>query len=157
MNNKHITMQSKTEFLKYALIGIGNVAIEIVIINILSCITGITRGKMLFIFNIIAFLAYSTYSYYMNKSFTFKKNIPECTYFQYASVLFFCMIINSLMLVVLTCNNPLLVFMQGRLNTSTLNHIWMNIAILLDSIVTGFLGFSINKSFVFNKNKACKN
>lgn len=155
MNNKHKTLQSITEFIKYALVGAGNILIEITIINILSYATGITSGKMLFIFNIIAFLAYSISGYHLNKKFTFRKITSEKAYFQYASVLFFSMILNSLMLVILTSKNPLLSFMHGQADIVSLNHLWMNIAILIDSMVIGFLGFLINKFFVFNKNKAC--
>ena len=155
MNNKHKTLKSINEFIKYALVGAINIAIDITIINILSFATGITKGNMLFIFNIIAFLVYSICGYYLNKRFTFRKISSEKAYFQYASVLFFSMILNSLMLVILTSKNPLIAFMPKETSIVSINHLWMNIAILIDSMVIGFLGFLINKFFVFNKNKAC--
>jgi putative flippase GtrA len=155
MNNKHKTLKSLAEFIKYALIGAINVVIDITIVNILSFATGITSGKMLFIFNIIAFLVYSICGYNLNNKFTFKKVSSEKAYFQYASVLFFSMILNSLMLVTLTSKNPLIAFFSNQTNIVSLNHLWLNIAILIDSMVIGLLGFLINKFFVFNKNKAC--
>jgi len=155
MNNKHKTLQSLTELIKYALVGASNIAIDIIILNILSYATGITSGKMLFVFNIISFLVYSFCGYHLNKKFTFRKITSENAYFQYALVLFFSMILNSLMLVILTSKNPLLSFMKGQADIVSLNHLWMNIVILIASMVIGFLGFLINKFFVFNKNKAC--
>ena len=72
MNNKHKTMQSLIQFIKYALIGANNIIIDVIILNILSYTTGITSGKMLFVFNIIAFCVYSICGYNLNKVFTFK-------------------------------------------------------------------------------------
>jgi putative flippase GtrA len=155
MNNKLKNLQSLTELIKYALVGASNIAIDIIILNILSYSTGITSGKMLFVFNTISFFVYSFCGYHLNNKFTFRKITSENAYFQYASVLFFSMILNSAMLVILTSKNPLLTFMQSQADIASLNHLWMNISIVFDSIVIGFLGFLINKFFVFNKNKAC--
>ena len=108
MNNKHKTLQSLTQFIKYALVGATNIIIDIIILNILSYTTGITNGKMLFVFNIIAFSVYSICSYKLNKKFTFRETSHKKAYFQYASVLFFSMILNSFMLILLTSHNPLI-------------------------------------------------
>jgi putative flippase GtrA len=155
MNSKHKTLQSLAELIKYALVGAINILIDITIINILSFTFSITSGKMLFIFNIISFLVYSFCGYHLNKQFTFSKISSEKAYFQYASVLFFSMILNSLMLVILTSKNPLIALMPSQTNIVRLNHIWLNISILVVSMAIGFLGFLVNKFFVFNKNKAC--
>lgn len=153
MNNKHKTMQSLIQFIKYALIGANNIIIDVIILNILSYTTGITSGKMLFVFNIIAFCVYSICGYNLNKVFTFRETSHNKAYFQYASVLFFSMILNSLMLILLTSNNPLVHYMNPGWNIEKLNHLWFNICILIDSMTIGLLGFIINKSFVFNKKK----
>jgi len=155
MNNKHKTLQSLVQFIKYALVGAVNIIIDITILNILSYSTGITSGKMLFVFNIIAFSVYSFCGYQLNKKFTFKKTSSKKAYFQYASVLFFSMVLNSFMLVLLTSRNPLIHLMHHHRNIMRLNHIWLNISILIDSMIIGSLGFLINKFFVFNKKKTC--
>jgi putative flippase GtrA len=155
MNNKHKTSKSSTQFIKYALVGAINIIIEILILNILSYTTGITSGKMLFVFNIIAFSIYSICGYELNKRVTFKETCPESAYFQYASVLFFSMLLNSYMLVFLTSKNPLIHLMSNQSNIVKLNHLWFNMCILIDSTIIGLLGFLINKIFVFNKKKTC--
>ena len=155
MNNKHKIMQSLAQFIKYALVGASNITIDIIILNILSYTTGITSGKMLFVFNIIAFSVYSICGYKLNKKFTFGETSCEKAYFQYASVLFFSMILNSFMLVLLTSNNPLIHHMPKHTNIHKLNHLWFNISILIDSMTIGLLGFLVNKFFVFNKKKTC--
>jgi putative flippase GtrA len=147
------TLKSIAELFKYALVGFTNITIDILIINILSYTTGITSGKMLFIFNIIAFLFYSISGYILNTNFTFKGTACPKSYFQYASVLFFSMILNSLLLVILTRNNPLIALIPSEPNIIKLNHLWLSLSILVNSVVIGLLGFLINKFFVFNKKR----
>jgi putative flippase GtrA len=155
MNNKHKKIQSLTQLIKYALVGSTNVIIDIIILNILSYSTGITRGKMLFVFNLIAFSVYSICSYKLNNKYTFRGSVTSHrkAYFQYASVLFISMILNSIMLYLLTRHNPLIHHLHRRINPMRLNHLWFNICILIDSVTIGSLGFLINKFFVFNKKK----
>ncbi|MBU3112641.1 GtrA family protein [Clostridium lacusfryxellense] len=156
MNNKNKSLSSVTQFIKYALVGAINTIIDIAILNTLSYATGITHGKILFIFNIIAFSVYSTCGYYLNKKFTFKDGRKDTSYFEYASVLLFGMILNSFMLVILTSKNPLIHILHNgghRVNINNLNHLWFNICIVIDSMTIGFMGFLINKFFVFNEKK----
>ena len=141
--------------MKYSLVGAINITIDIIILNILSYSTGITHGKMLFVFNIIAFSVYSICGYKLNKKFTFKDTSSNENYFQYASVLFFSMILNSFMLILLTSNNPLMHLMHRHTNIHKLNHLWFNMSILIDSMTIGLFGFLVNKFFIFNKNKTC--
>jgi len=114
MNSKTKTQQSLAQFIKYALVGGTNTIIDIAILNILSYTTGITHGKMLLVFNIIAFLVYFIFGFKLNNKFTFKDSLrgtsssSEKAYFQYSSVLFVSMIINSFMLILLTRRNPLI-------------------------------------------------
>jgi len=155
MNNKNIASKSTVQFIVYALIGASNMIIEFTILNILSYTTGITHGKMLFVFNIIAFCVYSICGYLLNKKFTFRETSHGNAYFQYASVLFFSMIINSFLLILFTSHNPLIHLMHHHRNIVKLNHLWFNICILMDSMTIGLFGFLINKFFVFNRKKTC--
>ncbi|MGH4141136.1 GtrA family protein [Clostridium sp.] len=153
MNNKNKTLKSLAQFIKYSLVGATNIIIDIIILNTLSYTTGITSGKMLFVFNVIAFCVYSFCGYKLNTKFTFRETSHKKAYFQYASVLFFSMLLNSLMLILLTSHNPLIHHMHRGINIMRLNHIWFNICILIDSMTIGLLGFLVNKFFVFNKKK----
>ena len=153
MNNINKTKQSLAQFVKYSLVGASNTIIDFAVLNILSYTTGITRGKALFIFNIIAFSIYSVCGYNLNKKFTFRENDTKKAYFQYASVLFCTMILNSFILVFLTHRNPLIRLMHHHRNIAHLNHLWLNISMLIGSMILGIVGFLINKFFVFNKKK----
>ncbi|WP_310889531.1 GtrA family protein [Clostridium estertheticum] len=154
MNNKNKMNQSLAQFIKYSVIGAFNTVIDIAVLNILSYITGITRGKFLFLFNFIAFLIYSICGYYLNKKFTFKENSAKNAYFQYASVQFVSMILNSFILVHLTHRNPLIHLLHHHRSMAHLNHLWLNISMLIGCTILGVFGFFINKFFVFNKKKA---
>ncbi|WP_298839671.1 GtrA family protein [Clostridium sp.] len=153
MNNKHKKAQSLTQFIKYGIVGGSNTIIDIAVLNILSYTTGITHGKALFLFNLIAFSIYSICGYNLNKKFTFKENDTKNAYFQYASVLFFTMILNSFILVHLTRRNPLIRIMHHHRSIAHLNHLWLNISMIIGCIFLGILGFLINKFFIFNKKK----
>jgi len=161
MNNKIKKKQSLDQFIQYSLVGVTNTIIEISILNILSFITGITHGKTLFLFNMVAFSIYSVCGYKLNRKFTFKDASGETSsvnaYFQYASVLFVIMILNSFMLIILTSRNPLIHLMHHQRHIMKLNHLWLNISMLIDSIILGILGFIVNKLFVFNKKRHTKN
>ncbi|MBX4267286.1 GtrA family protein [Clostridium estertheticum] len=146
--------QSLAQFIKYSIIGAFNTVIDIAVLNILSYTTGITRGKFLFLFNFIAFLIYSICGYYLNKKFTFKENSAKNAYFQYASVQFVSMILNSFILVHLTHRNPLIHLLHHHRSMAHLNHLWLNISMLIGCTILGVFGFFINKFFVFNKKKA---
>ncbi|WP_310910182.1 GtrA family protein [Clostridium estertheticum] len=154
MNNKNKMNQSLAQFIKYSIIGAFNTVIDIAVLNILSYTTGITRGKFLFLFNFIAFLIYSICGYYLNKKFTFKENSAKNAYFQYASVQFVSMILNSFILVHLTHRNPLIHLLHHHRSMAHLNHLWLNISMLIGCTILGVFGFFINKFFVFNKKKA---
>jgi len=154
MDNEHKTKQSLTQFIKYSLVGGSNTLIDISVLNILSYTTGITHGKMLFTFNLIAFSIYSICGYNLNKKFTFRESSTKNAYFQYASVLFVTMILNSFILVLLTRRNPLIHLLhRHHRNIMHLNHLWLNISMIIGSIILGILGFLINKFFIFNKKK----
>src|SRR5665647_742154 len=99
---------------------------------------------MLFVFNIIAFSVYSICGYNLNKKFTFSESSKDTSYFEYASVLLFALILNSCMLVILTSRNPLIHLLHNKSNIIKLNHLWVNICILIDSMTIGFLSFLIN-------------
>ena len=153
MNNNYKKTQSLAQFIKYSIVGGSNTIIDIAVLNILSYTTGITHGKTLFLFNLIAFSIYSVCGYNLNKKFTFKENETKNAYIQYASVLFFSMILNSFMLVHLTRRNPLIRLMHHHRSIAHLNHLWLNMSMLIGCVLLGLLGFLINKFFIFNKKK----
>lgn len=60
------------QFAKYATVGFANTAVDFGILNLLMWLTGIYRGKSIFLLNSVAFLIAVTHSYIWNKFWTFK-------------------------------------------------------------------------------------
>jgi putative flippase GtrA len=136
--------ESFLQFILYALIGGLNVLLDFGFLNIMMILTGINKGYMLFVFNALSFIVYSTNGYLLNKKFTFKSS--QNSYFKYISVLGTAMILNGIILSNLTLHNfasvnPLL---------------WANISKLIASMTTGTLSFIVNKFFVFKKDPQLK-
>ncbi|MFD3157552.1 GtrA family protein [Haloimpatiens sp. FM7330] len=137
--NKENTLSNLMQFITYALVGGSNGLINLLIINILSRLTNIYSGKTLFLFDFIAFIAYSINGYFLNRKFTFKSK--DSSYFKYAGVLAISAIFNTMLFVTLTNNN---IFNLSK-------SIWLNISKLIASITIGIITFLVNKFFVFKK------
>ena len=60
------------QFWRYAIIGLINTAIDFLVLNLLSYITGIYEGNGLIPLNVISFTVAVTNSYFMNKKWAFK-------------------------------------------------------------------------------------
>lgn len=65
------------QFIKFALVGVINTLIDITILNIQMNLTGITRGFGYSIQKTISFLCALTFSYFVNKSWTFEDKSKE--------------------------------------------------------------------------------
>lgn len=128
------------QFILYGTIGGLNVVLDFSFLNLMMYLTGIQKGFILFIFNVMSFFIYSTSGYFLNKKFTFKDN-TSASYYKYISVLGFAMIINGIILSILSLHN--------LLSVSPL--IWANICKLIASITTGTVSFIVNKHYVFKK------
>lgn len=139
MVNDSCHLNNILQFVKYALIGGSNFLINIIIMNILMKSTGIYKGNMLFLFQVVAFIAYSINGYFLNKKFTFKNVKRKNAYLAYISVM-----------------GPAAMFSAFLIRTLTLYNIfnlssslWANIIIVFASISIGFISFLINKFLVF--------
>lgn len=128
------------QFIIYGTIGGLNVIIDFSFLNLMMYLTGIQKGFMLFIFNVMSFFMYSTSGYFLNKKFTFKNN-TSTSYYKYIAVLGSAMIVNGIILSTLSLHN--------LLNVSPL--LWANICKLIASITTGTVSFIVNKLYVFKK------
>ncbi|WP_373898619.1 GtrA family protein [Haloimpatiens sp. FM7315] len=140
--NKNRTLNNLFQFITYALIGGSNELINLGILNFLAYITHIYSNKLaLFLFEFIAFIAYSINGYILNRKFTFKS--INSSYLKYAAVLGSSAIFNTLLFITLNSKN--------KFNISP--ELWLNISKLIASITIGIITFLINKFYVF-KNKA---
>lgn len=62
------------QFVRFVVVGLINTAIDFAILNLLSKLTGITKGDGLIPLNIISFSIATTNSYFLNKHWSFADN-----------------------------------------------------------------------------------
>ncbi|GKU25655.1 GtrA family protein [Clostridium folliculivorans] len=129
------------QFITYSLVGSSNVIIDLIVLNILWTVTGLTVGRINFLFKLISFCIYSTSGYLLNKKFTFKSESKSSSYFGYVSLLGILSFLDAVIIANLTRHN---IFHIHRF-------FWANISAFLAAMLTGILGFIINKFVIFNK------
>ena len=134
------------QFVKFAIIGGINTAVDFGILNVLSWATGITSGNGLIPLNVISFSVAVINSYLLNKHWAFKDSASgeggkKFSMFLLVSVIG--VIINTVVLRVVTTNIDPMFELSPQL--------WLNVgkaAATVVSLIWNFLGY---KFFVFKK------
>ncbi|GFZ31841.1 membrane protein [Clostridium zeae] len=140
--NKNSKLRAIIQFITYSMVGASNVIIDLIVLNILWAVTGLTVGRINFLFKLISFCIYSTSGYLLNKKFTFKSEAKSSSYFGYVSLLGILSFLDAIIIVNLTRHN--IFHLHNR-------YFWANISAFLAAMLTGILGFIINKFVIFNK------
>ena len=143
------TITTIKQFIKFALIGILNTGVDLIILNIATLISGITSGTGYAVQKGLSFLTAVCCSYFLNKYWAFqdKSHFHEgIKVAEFLLVSLFGMVINiSVATVVVTYLKPLV-------NISLLNdNIWVNIGALSGTAVGLMWNFLGYKLFVFHK------
>ncbi|HEX5429706.1 MAG TPA: GtrA family protein [Patescibacteria group bacterium] len=131
------------QFIRFAVVGIVNTAINFVIVLLLSSLFGITKGEKIIWISMVGFIAATTNSYFMNKAWAFHDQshggAQKPTIFLAVS------------LVGLAINSGIVYFVTTHVNP-ILNlgpHIWEVVALVVAtgiSLIWNFIGY---KLFVF--------
>jgi putative flippase GtrA len=77
MGNGGSVKKTVEQFVKFFLVGIMNTAVDLIILNIEMAITGVTVGIGYSIEKAVSFLAAVTFSYFINKYWTFQDKSKE--------------------------------------------------------------------------------
>ncbi|MFQ9976821.1 GtrA family protein [Clostridium cadaveris] len=134
--------KSLIQLLTYSLVGLSNMILDLLIVNILMKIFNTYNGPLLMAFNIISFLLYSLNGYVLNKKFTFKSE--EKSYLKYMIVLGGSVIIESPLFSLLTTFN---IFSLDKV-------LWANICKIISFTLGGVMCFLINKFLIFKDKKS---
>lgn len=131
------------QFVKFALIGISNTAINFGVLNLLSFASGVTRGVWTAIFAAIAFFAAMANSYIWNSHWSFKNNNKRtpAEFLQFFTVTFVGSLIN-IAVVYLVVN-------KIQYPSSISPQLWLNIANVIATLTVMFWDFSGFKFIVF--------
>ena len=134
------------QFLRFVVVGVINTAINFIVLNILSALTGITSGSRVIPLAVVAFAAATTNSYILNKRWSFKDQSQVDAGRKFSLFLIVSIIgagINSGTVYLITTNiSPMFGLSQ---------HLWLNVAALAAtgiSLIWNFIGY---KAFVFQK------
>lgn len=134
--------RSLIQLINYSLVGLSNMILDLLIVNILMKIFNTYNGPLLMAFNIISFLVYSLNGYVLNKKFTFKSE--EKSYLKYMIVLGGSVIIESPLFSLLTTFN---IFSLDKV-------LWANICKIISFTLGGVMCFLINKFLIFKDKKS---
>jgi len=134
------------QFLRFVVVGFINTAINFIVLNFLSYLTGIKSGSNIIFLAAISFSVATSNSYFMNKRWAFKDNSNYHTGRKFTRFLLVSLVglaINSGIVYFITT------FFHPIFNLSATP--WLNVGIVIAtgvSLIWNFIGY---KLFVFNK------
>lgn len=137
------------QFSKFVLIGFLNTAIDFTILNLLMWLTGIYKGRWIFLLNVISFSVAVVNSYLWNKFWVFKAREADQTkeivseFSQFIVIAVIGMIINSSIVFSITTFIPPVFGLNPQ--------IWANLAKALATGVSLLWNFTGYKLIVFKK------
>lgn len=137
------------QFSKFVLIGFLNTAIDFTILNLLMWLTGIYKGRWIFLLNVISFSVAVVNSYLWNKFWVFKAREADQTkeivseFSQFIVIAVIGMIINSLIVFSITTFIPPVFGLNPQ--------VWANLAKALATGVSLLWNFTGYKLIVFKK------
>ena len=133
------------QFIKFAIIGVLNTAIDFGIFNLLMWGFDIYKGSWMFLFNVISFSAAASNSYFFNKYWTFGElsKIKASQFFKFFIVSVGGALINSAIVFGVTT------FISPQFGLG--KELWANLAKLIATLVAWVWNFTMYKFVVFKK------
>jgi len=141
------------QFFKFALIGVMNTGVDLIILNVETLITGMKEGTPFAIQKGLSFLIAVTFSYFLNKYWAFQDKSKEkegAKFSQFIIVSIIGMIINVSVstLTITYLKNPINLMLNIPILT---DQVWVNLSALCGTaigLIWNFLGY---KFIVFKK------
>jgi putative flippase GtrA len=134
------------QFLRFAAVGSLGVLIDFGLLNILSWVTGITKGWGIVPLNIISFSAALAVSFFLNKHWTFKDNSLSDNFKKFNLFLI-------ISLLGLTINTSVVALITSYIHPSFAvgPYMLLNLAKIMATAASGLWNFSGYKLIVFKK------
>lgn len=141
------------QFIKFFLVGIMNTAVDLIILNIETIISGVREGSGYAIQKGVSFLAAVTFSYFINKYWTFQDESKEnegkkFSQFFFVSVIGMIINVSVATVVVTYLKAPINNLMHLPLLTDQL---WVSLGALCGTAIGLFWNFIGYKFWVFKK------
>ena len=128
-------------FAKFSIVGSLNFLVDVIILNLLSYVTGINRGIFAAVFSAISFLVANANSYYLNKKWTFRDNEKKSRYKVFLLISVIGVVINMFIVY----------------NFTTISQpyfsdiVWLNISKIVATSLVIFFNYYGYKKYVFNR------
>ncbi|MCK4592531.1 GtrA family protein [Candidatus Parcubacteria bacterium] len=130
-------------FAKFSIVGSFNFLVDIIVLNILSYVTGFNKGVFAAIFSAISFLLANVNSYYLNKKWTFKSNSKNSRYKVFLAVSIMGVFVNAVVVYNFTT----------YINQTYFSDIvWLNISKIVATLLVVFFNYYSYKKYVFSGN-----
>ncbi|MCK4800191.1 GtrA family protein [Candidatus Parcubacteria bacterium] len=130
-------------FAKFSIVGSLNFLVDVIILNLLSYVTGINRGIFAAVFSAISFLVANVNSYYLNKKWTFRDNEKKSRYKVFLAISIVGVSINMLIVYSFTIYVSQFYFSDI---------VWLNISKIIATSLVIFFNYYSYKRYVFNRN-----
>lgn len=127
-------------FIKYAVVGSTSFFIDIVILNILSLLTGYNKGFFAAVFSMVSFLAANVNSYFLNKKWTFRENNLNARYKTFLKV----------SAIGVAVNVSIVYFLTAHISQNFVSDLaWLNISKIIATLLVAIFNYIGYKKFVF--------
>ena len=141
------------QFAKFFLVGIMNTLVDLTILNIETATTGIKSGAGYAVQKGISFIAAVTFSYFLNKHWTFKDNSKQKEGQKFSQFLFVSIVG---MLINVSVSTLSITYLKPFINTSLswsflTDQIWVNLGALIGTAFGLIWNFAGYKFWVFKK------
>ncbi|MCK5332292.1 GtrA family protein [Candidatus Parcubacteria bacterium] len=129
-------------FLKFSIIGVVNFFVDLVILNLLSYVTGFNKGFYASVFSALSFFIANINSYFLNRRWTFKSNNKDSGYKAFLAISLFGVLVNIFVVFILTT------FVQQNYFSDI---IWLNISKFVTVFFISVINYFGYKKYVFNR------
>ncbi len=136
------TSKIPIQFLRFSLIGVINTLVDLGVLNLLSYLTGIYKGKEIIILNTISYLIATVNSYFLNKYWTFGQRVLKRELVKFSKFL----IIN---LTGMLFNSFIVYFLTTHINMGFKKELWMNVSKIFATLVVMIYNFILYRFIVF--------
>lgn len=127
-------------FIKYAIVGSASFLVDIVILNILSLLTGHNKGFFAAGFSMVSFLAANANSYFLNKKWTFRENNFNAKYKTFLKI----------SAIGIAVNVSIIYFLTDYISQNFVSDlVWLNISKIIATLLVAIFNYIGYKKFVF--------
>jgi putative flippase GtrA len=127
-------------FIRYAIVGSASFFVDIIVLNILSLLTGHNKGFFAAGFSTVSFLVANINSYFLNKKWTFRENNLNAKYKTFLKI----------SAIGVAVNISIVYFLTTHISQNLVSDLaWLNVSKILATMLVAIFNYIGYKKFVF--------